>query len=73
MYKFEVGRRYSATSPCDHNCVWTFTVTKRTDKSVWIKDEDGKVVRKSIQVWGDTESVLPFGKFSMCPVLRARK
>ena len=34
--KFEVGQRYEMRSPCNYDCVWEYTVTKRTEKSVWL-------------------------------------
>lgn len=44
MKKFEVGKGYSMTSVCDHNCVWTYTVTARTAQTITISD--GEKVQK---------------------------
>ena len=38
MRKFEVGKTYSMRSACDHNCVWTYTVTARTAQTITITD-----------------------------------
>ena len=73
MKQFEVGKSYSATSPCDHNCVWTFTVTRRTAKSLWLRGRDGETFRKGVKPSydGREEVCYPLGVYSMCPVLGA--
>ena len=38
MKKFEVGKQYSMSSICDHNCIWTYTVTTRTAQTITITD-----------------------------------
>ena len=71
---FQVGELVSATSACDSNCVWTFEVTKRTAKFVTLKDlntgETNRVGVKTDSFEGG-EWALPFGTFSMAPVVRA--
>jgi hypothetical protein len=42
MTKFEVGRTYSTRSVCDHNCIFSYTVTRRTDKTVWLTTKRGQ-------------------------------
>lgn len=73
--KFTPGTIVSATSACDSNCVWTFEVTKRTAKFVTLTDLDtGDVMRVGIKTEslnGEGEWALPFGRFSMAPVVRA--
>ena len=44
MTKFEIGKTYSMRSICDHDCVWTYTVTARTAKTITISD--GEKVQK---------------------------
>lgn len=76
MKKFEIGKTYTMTSPCDRNCVWTYTVTKRTAKSITISDgTETKTCRVNAQVseYRDAESIFPLGRYSMCPVLSADK
>ena len=67
---FEVGATYSTRSVCDHDCVFSFTILKRSPKSVWV-DVDGKVVRRAIEVWQGTETFYPFGKYSMAAIISA--
>ncbi len=74
MKKFEVGKTYNMTSICDHNCIWTYTVTARTAQTITITD--GKNVQKcridkKISEYRNTETVYPLGKYSMCPSLTA--
>lgn len=74
MKKFEIGKTYTMASPCDRNCVWTYTVTKRTSKTITFNDgyelqtcrvnEHESESRKA-------ETVFPFGRSSLCPVLSA--
>ena len=72
MKKFEIGNYYSMRSACDHNCVWTYKVIARTEKTITLLDEYGKVKKCRISKWSNKEeTVLPFGKYSMCPILRA--
>ena len=61
MTKFEIGNTYSMSSPCDHNCIWTYTVTARTAQTVTLSDGN------------HTETVFPLGSYSMCPILTADK
>lgn len=37
MKKFEVGKTYNMTSICDHNCIWTYTVTARTAQTMTLR------------------------------------
>lgn len=73
MTKFEIGKAYTMTSICDHNCVWSYTVIARTASTVTLKDEYGKVTKCRIsKVYSrNSETVLPLGNYSMCPMLRA--
>jgi len=74
MIKFETGKSYSCRSVCDHDCVWTFKIARRTLKSIWVKDAfTGKIVRKKVAVWDDSETVFPLGTYSMAPILRAEQ
>ena len=83
MKRFEVGKTYWMASPCDTECVWYYTVTKRTAMTVTLRDFDGKtIVRRLAEMKGidrvtDVESgeeyCKPLGDYSMCPILRASK
>ena len=46
---FEVSKKYQCSSPGDSNCIWTFEVTKRTEKNVWIMQVDKR--RDDVPYW----------------------
>jgi len=72
MKKFEIGKTYKMWSPCDHNCTWEYEVISRTSKTVTLKLlEFFSTSTHRINVYGDFETVLPLGKYSMSPSLRA--
>ena len=74
MRVFEVGKEYSMRSACDNECVWRFKVVARTEKTVTLvglNNKDGGVKRISKAYSDDGEAVLPLGRYSMAPVLRA--
>lgn len=74
MRKFEVGKTYSMRSICDHNCIWTYTVTARTAQTITITDGE-KVqkcrINKKSSEYRNAETVYPLGQYSMCPSLEA--
>lgn len=74
--KFETGKTYTTRSACDHECIFSYTIVRRTEKSVWITGVigcKGKPVRRSIKISDidGSEFIFPEGQYSMCPVLRA--
>lgn len=74
MKTFEIGKTYTMRSPGDHDCVWTYTVTKRTPKTITITDgEETKTCRVNAQASEarNAETIFPLGRYSMCPVLSA--
>jgi hypothetical protein len=75
--KFETGSTYSCRSVGDYNCIWTYLVVKRTEKSVWVAEiingKQGETQRKGITVWNMEEQIFPHGKYSMAPILGAEK
>lgn len=76
MKRFEIGAVYGARSICDSDCIFQFTVMKRTDKSVWLKDSGGRVKQRRVRPYqyGDeaAECCDPHGRYSMSPVLVAK-
>lgn len=74
MIKFEIGKTYSTRSICDHNCVFSYTVVARTEKSITI-NKGGKTVRRGVKpdYDGSGEMCYPEGRYSMCPIIRAAK
>lgn len=70
--KFEVGKSYQCRSVCDSDCVFTFTVLKRTEKTVTLQDSVSKeIYRRRPDVWDGQEVCFPMGYYSMCPIIRA--
>lgn len=75
MTKFEIGKAYSMSSVCDHECVWTYTVTARTAATVTLTDDRGEVkkcrVNAKFSEYCGAETIFPLGRYSMAPILRA--
>lgn len=75
MKKFEIGKTYSMKSPCDHNCIWTYKVTARTEKMITVVDKWGETrklrINQKESEWNGRETVHPLGSYSMCPSLEA--
>lgn len=74
MKQFEVGKEYSVRSICNHDCIWTYKVVKRTAKTVTLDNgEEIKTCRinKETSEYCRCESVYPEGRYSMCPILSA--
>jgi hypothetical protein len=70
LQKFNTGQTYSTRSVCNHDCVFSFTILRRTAKSIWT-EVDGQVVRRAIEIWRGEETFYPFGKYSMCAIIGA--
>ena len=69
MITFEVGKTYTARSPCDHNCIFEIKVTKRTEKMVSYEYE-GKTRRSKPYDYNGVEHICP-EKYSMCAIFSA--
>ena len=69
MSVFEVGKKYWDTSACDHNCVFTIEIIKRTDKTVTFRRR-GKERQAKIYTDNNGEYIVP-ERYSMAPVFRA--
>lgn len=69
MTKFEEGKKYYCYSPYNSDRPYEFEVVKRTEKMIVIKDSDGNMKRRKIDICGEEEIVYPNGKYSMCLVL----
>ena len=69
---FVVGETYSCRSACDHGTIYSWTVIRRTAKSIWLSEEGDETKRVKIQESESGEEfALPAGRYSMCPVIRA--
>lgn len=74
MTKFEIGKEYSMSSICDHNCIWTYTVIARTAQTITITDGNQTKkcrISKQSSEFFKSEAVYPLGSYSMCPILIA--
>ena len=67
MNEFKTGQTYSTRSICDHECIFSETITSRTAKTV--TTASGKTFRLFVR--GTAEAFRPLGNYSMCPVLTA--
>ena len=74
MKKFEVGKTYYTRSACNHDCVYSFKIMKRTEKSVTFTDAIGKQYRRKVceSHFGEREEIMyPYGHYSMAPCVGA--
>ena len=75
MTKFEIGKEYTHGWVGDSDLFTTWQVIKRTESTITIQHNDEiktcKIIKK-LSEWDDAECVRPFGKYSMCPILRAK-
>jgi hypothetical protein len=72
--KFVPGVTYYTRSLGDHNCIWRFTVVRRTASSVWVTgdfDKAGTVERRKVAEYNGAETFSPFGRYSMSPSVYA--
>ena len=70
MKRFKTGTTYSTRSICNHDCIFSFKILRRTAKSVWVKVDD-ETVRRAIEIWDNKETFYPFGKYSMASIISA--
>jgi hypothetical protein len=75
---FQPGTVYSTRSICNYDCVFSYRIIRRTDKSVWVcpvrngEDVTDETKRRSIMKYdGQPERIYPQGQFSMAPSLTA--
>ena len=74
MNKFEIGKTYTMKSICDHNCIWSYTVTDRTAQTITVTDGNKTLklrVNKRVSEYCNAETVYPLGSYSMAPSLSA--
>lgn len=75
MKKFEIGKEYTHGWIGDSELFTTWKVIKRTAQTVTIKNDRETKTCKIIKVLSEmenAETIYPFGKYSMCPTLRAK-
>lgn len=76
MKKFEVGKLYQMRSACDHDCIWSYEVVRRTESTITLVDSStGEIkqcrIAKDLTKYDNREAVRPLGRYSMSPILRA--
>lgn len=71
MKKFEIGKEYFDTSACNHDCVFTIKIIKRTEKTVTF-ERDGETRRAKLFSDERGEYIIP-ERYSMAPVFRAER
>lgn len=69
MNKFEVGKTYQTRSICDHNCIVSVRIVKRTAKTV--TTSEGKTFRPYFSEHYNAECIKPWGSYSMSPMISA--
>jgi hypothetical protein len=70
---FQVGETVTARSACDSDCVFEWTVTRRSARFVTFTDRTGRAARVGVHTDQDgAEWAMPQGTFSMAPVVRAQ-
>lgn len=67
MNTFEIGKEYFTRSICDHNCIFTVKIVKRTAKTVTFL-RDGKERRTKLFTDERGEYIAPY-RYSMAPRL----
>jgi hypothetical protein len=70
MKTFQPGQTYTTRSICDHDCIVRVSVARRTAKT--IVTTEGKTLRVALDYNGN-ESVQPWGRYSMAPMVSADK
>ena len=66
--KFEINKNYSTRSICDSECVWTFTILNRTEKTITVNSM-GEIKKCKVHLdRNGFEWAMPLGRYSMCPV-----
>ena len=68
---FNVGIKYQTRMVGDYNAVLTYTVSKRTDKTITIVNDEGKLTTCRVTIQKGEETIMPLGRYSLAPVLRA--
>jgi hypothetical protein len=71
MNTFTKNQTLEARSICDHNCIFTGIVIKRTAKTVTVKTDMEGIKRCKVHNIGEGEFIYPFGRYSMAPIFRA--
>lgn len=72
--KFEIGSSYEMGSVTNHETRYIFKVVARTVKTITLSNGDEIIkcrINTAYTLRSNAETVFPFGKYSMCPILKA--
>ncbi len=70
--RFETGTTYYTRSACNHECIFSFEVVSRTEKTVTLRSPHRRDVRRKVRIGEDgVERCDPHGRYSMSPVISA--
>lgn len=69
---FQVGTTYFCRFICDSESTANFEVIARKGAMISLKS-GSEIIRKRVKIWNGAEFVLPFGRYSMSPILSAEK
>ena len=72
LIQFEVGKTYETRSIGDYDCIFSYTIVKRTAKQITFM-RHGKPITKGVKIHENIEYCYPEGNYSMCPVIHANK
>lgn len=71
---FETGKSYTYGFIGDSSIKVKITIQRRTAKTVWFTERDGKEVKQCrVSVYGGVEQISPCGRYSMSPICSADK
>jgi hypothetical protein len=70
MSKFVTGKTYTTRSVCDHDCIVSIKIIKRTEKTL-TTEVRGEQKTLRIGIYEGAEFVKPWGSYSMAPIVKA--
>jgi len=70
MHQFEIGNTYSTRLITSHDTIVSMTVLSRTAKTIKAT-VDGEPKTLRVREYDGAEYVMPWGRYSMSPMIRA--
>lgn len=70
LAQFEVGQTYATRSACDWDCIYSFEILARSEKTVRVRVH-GKTVSRRLSIYNGAEQFKPHGNYSMAAVISA--
>lgn len=72
MKQFEIGHTYQTRSACNHDCIFSIEIVKRTTKTVTYI-YNGETRRSNIKIDPFSGEFIIPDKYSMAPIFRAER